>query len=92
MSDLFNEEDLKASKAFKEWIVQPNIVLIHNIYWDAKQPYTAYIVVTMNKENLFTVTRFFKMGGNIEVSVDHANIPMKKFFKVLLSDYSRGLA
>lgn len=40
----------------------------------------------------WTITRFFEMGGKIQVSVDYSDIPTEKVFSLLLSQYSRGLA
>lgn len=40
----------------------------------------------------WTITRFFEMGGKIQVSVDYSDIPTEKVFSLLLSKYSRGLA
>lgn len=39
----------------------------------------------------WTITRFFKIGDNINVSVDYADLPTEKVFEILLSEYSRGL-
>lgn len=40
----------------------------------------------------WTITRFFEIGGKIQVSVDYQDISTKEVFRLLLSEYSRGLA
>lgn len=40
----------------------------------------------------WTITRFFKTGNKIQVSVDYSDISTEQVFKLLLSEYSRGLA
>lgn len=93
---MFTEQQLKESSEFKEWI-QGEIALIHNCYFDAKEPYGAYIVISKEDDDepeLYSITRFFQhLGSNhVYTSVDHQNITAKKVFELLLSEYSRGLA
>lgn len=93
---MFTEQQLKDSAEFKEWVMG-EVALIHNCYYDAKEPYGSYIVLSKEDDDepdLYSITRFFKhIGSNhIYVSVDHQNITHQKVFELLLSDYSRGLA
>jgi hypothetical protein len=87
---MFTEEILKNSKEFKEWVTG-RIALIHNTYYDSKEPYATYIVLHSDMGK-WTITRFFEMGGKIQVSNDYVDISTEETFKLLLSDYSRGLA
>ena len=87
---MLTEDVLKNSKEFKEWITG-RISLIHNTYWDNKENYKAYIVLHSDRGK-WTITRFFELGGKIQVSNDYVNISTDEVFKVLLSKYSRGLA
>lgn len=86
---MLTEEILKNSKEFKEWVTG-RVALIHNVYYDSKEPYTTWIVLHSDMGK-WTITRFFEMGGKIQVSNDHVNISTDETFKLLLSDYSRGL-
>jgi hypothetical protein len=85
----FTEEVLKSSKEFAEWVTG-KVALIHNTYYDSKEPYASYIVLHSDMGK-WTITRFFEMGGNIHVSNDHVDISTKEVFKLLLTSYSRGL-
>ncbi len=87
---LLTEDILKASSQFKEWI-NGTVHLIHNCYYDSKEPYGSFIVVHSINDKYFTITRFFLMGGKIQVSQDYVEVSMNKVFQLLLSDYSRGL-
>ena len=87
---MITEEFLINSKEFKEWITG-KVALIHNTYYDSKEPHTSYIVIHSNIGN-WTITRFFEIGGKILVSNDYVNVSTEEAFKVLLSNYSRGLA
>lgn len=92
---MFTEEILKTSTEFKEWVTPEKVVLIHNCYYDSKEPYGSYIVISKENDDnpdLFTITRFFEGGNRIHTSVDHQDITAEKVFTLLLSDYSRGLA
>lgn len=42
-------------------------------------------------EGSWTITRFFLLGDKIQVSVDHSDVKTEDIFKILLSQYSRGL-
>ena len=86
---MFTEEVLKNSEVFKRWVTG-KVALIHNIYYDSKEPYATYIVLHSDMGK-WTITRFFEMGGEIQVSNDHVDISSEEVFKLLLSDYSRGL-
>lgn len=93
---MFTEENLKNSTEFKEWITG-RIALMHNTYFDSKEPYQAYIVVHSDMGK-WTITRFWKSPNRkdeldkIHVSNDHVEISTEEVFKILLADYSRGLA
>jgi len=93
---MFTEENLKNSTEFKEWITG-RIALMHNTYFDSKEPYQTYIVVHSDMGK-WTITRFWKSPNRkdeldkIHVSNDHVEISTEEVFKILLSDYSRGLA
>ena len=87
---MFTEEELKNSKEFADW-VSGRVSLIHNIYYDSKEPNQAYIVLHACIRK-WTITRFFKMGSKIQVSNDCVDISSEEVFKLLLSRYSRGLA
>ena len=87
---MFTEETLKASKEFKEWITG-RVALIHNCYYDSKEPYGSYIVLHSDM-GLWTITRFFEMNNKIQVSQDQVDISTEECFKLLLSEYSRGLS
>ena len=87
---MFTEEKLKESKEFKEWI-SGRVALIHNCYYDSKDPYGSYIVLHSDMGK-WTITRFFEMGNKIQVSVDYSDISTEETFKLLLSEYSRGLS
>lgn len=82
-------EDLKNSPQYKEWVTG-KMVLIHNTYWDSKEPYEAYIVLHMDMGKV-TITRFFMGGNKIQVSNDHIDISVEETFEILLSQYSSGL-
>lgn len=86
---MFTEEILKNSKEFKEWVTG-RVALIHNTYYDSKDPYATWIVLHSDMGK-WTITRFFEIGGKIQVSNDHVDISTEETFKLLLSDYSRGL-
>ena len=86
---MFTEEKLKSSTEFKEW-VNGRIALIHNCYYDSKEPYGSYIVLHSDMGK-WTITRFFEMAEKIYVSEDYSNISTEDVFRVLLADYSRGL-
>ncbi len=87
---MFTEEVLKNSKEFKDWITG-KVALIHNVYYDSKESYATWIVV-QGDMGKWTITRFFEMSGKIQVSNDHVDISTEETMKILLSDYSRGLA
>jgi len=89
---MFTEEILKNSKEFKDWVTG-RVALIHNTYYDSKVPYQTYIVIHSDMGK-WTITRFWKSIGKdiINVSNDHVDISTEEVFKLLLSDYSRGLA
>jgi len=93
---MFTEENLKNSTEFKEWITG-RIALMHNTYFDSKEPYQTYIVVHSDMGK-WTITRFWKSPNRkdeldkIHVSNDHVEISTEEVFKILLADYSRGLA
>jgi hypothetical protein len=86
---MLTKETLKISKEFKEWITG-KVALTHNVYYDSKEPYATYIVLHSDMGK-WTITRFFEMGGKIQVSVDYENISTEEVFKLLLNEYSRGL-
>jgi hypothetical protein len=77
---MLTEEILKNSQEFKDWVT--GSFLIHNLFDDV---YPTYIVVhsDSNKDN-WTITRFFLMGGKIQVSNDHVDISTEETFKLLL--------
>lgn len=85
----FTEEILKNSEEFKDWVTG-RVALIHNTYHDSRVPYESYIVLHSDMGK-WTITRFFKVGEKIQVSVDHENISTEDVFKILLTKYSRGL-
>jgi len=93
---MFTEENLKNSTEFKKWITG-RIALMHNTYFDSKEPYQTYIVVHSDMGK-WTITRFWKSPNRkdeldkIHVSNDHVEISTEEVFKILLADYSRGLA
>jgi len=95
---MITEETLKESQSFKDWIGDDKVRLIHNPYFEA-DVLPAFIVVHSDKEDddKFTITRFWKSPNRkdqldkIHVSVDHKNKTADEVFKLLLSDYSRGL-
>ena len=87
---MFTEKILKNSKEFKDWVTG-RVALIHNTNYDSKEPYATWIVLHSDMGK-WTITRFFEMGGKIQVSNDHIDISTEETFKLLLSDYSRGLA
>jgi hypothetical protein len=89
-------EELKNSPEFKQWITG-RVSLIHNTYWDAKEPFYAYIVLH-SEMGKWTITRFWKSPNmkdqvsKMQVSVDYTNISTDEVFGLLLTKYSRGLA
>jgi hypothetical protein len=93
---MFTEEILKNSKEFKEWVTG-RVALIHNNYYDSEKSFATYIVLhsAMGK---WTITRFWQSPnrkdrlGKIYANNDHVDISTEETFKILLSDYSRGLA
>jgi len=87
---MFTEDKLKSSEEFKNWVTG-RVSLIHNTYHDSGDNYVAYIVLHSDMGK-WTITRFFEMGRKIGVSVDHSDISSEEVFKLLLTDYSRGLA
>ena len=86
---MLTEEKLVNSPEFKQWI-KGRVSLIHNCYYDAKEPYGSFIVLTSDLGK-FTITRFFEMADKLQVSVDHKDVSTEEMFKILLSEYSRGL-
>lgn len=86
---MFTEEILINSQEFKDWI-KGEIELIHNIYWDSKEPYQTYIVLHSNDSGKTDITRFFMIGGNIQVSQDHRDLSRKEVYEKLLKQYSSG--
>ena len=92
---MFTEQELKNSQEFKEWITGV-VALIHNTYWDSKEPYQTYIVLHSNMGK-WTITRFWKSPNNkfqldrIHVSNDYVNVSTNEVFGLLLSQYSCGL-
>jgi hypothetical protein len=87
---MFTEEILKNSKEFKDW-VKGRVALIHNPYYDSKEPYAAYIVLHSDMGK-WTITRFFEMGNKIQVSNDYVDISTEEVFKLLLTKYSNSLS
>ena len=93
---ILTEEILKNSPEFKTWI-KGRVSLIHNTYHDSKDPYPAYIVIHSSDMGKWNITRFWKSPNRkdqldkIHVSNDHSDISTDEVFKLLLSDYSRGL-
>lgn len=87
---IFTEQILKNSQEFKDWVTG-KVALIHNVYYDSKEPYASYIVLHSDMGK-WTITRFFEMSGKIQVSNDYVNISTEEVFKLLLSKYSRGLS
>lgn len=85
---MFTKEKLQNSKEFKDWI-HGKVALIHNTYLD-KVSYAAFIVIHSDMGK-WTITRFFKTGDKIQVSVDYKDISTVEVFELLLSEYSRGL-
>src|SRR5690606_9908114 len=92
----FTVEKLKESEEFKRYIGSSDVVKIHDVYYDVRDDYATFIVIT-KKSDLFNITRFFprfggdmRMGvsGRLNVSVDHEKITAEKVFDVLLEDYS----
>ena len=68
-----------------------NDYMYKNIKWqDTSRP--EFQQMQEQIEGKWTITRFFEMGGKIQVSVDYQDISTKEVFKLLLSEYSRGLA
>ena len=86
---LLTEEVLKNSEEFKKWITG-KVSIIHNTYYDSKEIYYSWIVLHSDMGK-WTITRFFEMGGKIQVSNDYVDISTEEIFKILLSKYSRGL-
>lgn len=92
---MLTEEDLKNSKEFKEWITG-RVALIHNLYPDSEEPFPTYIVIHSDMGK-WTFTRFWRSPNRkdqldkIHVGNDYENISTEDAFKILLSDYSRGL-
>ena len=61
-----------------------------NIKWqDVSRP--EFLQMQTKIEGNWTITRFFPNGDKIQVSIDHENISTKEVFRLLLSEYSRGL-
>ena len=86
----FTKTELKKSVVFKQWVRMCDVVLIHDTYHDSKDSYATYIVIE-KIEGAYTIKRFFKVGSDINVSVDVANVSAEFVFKLLLDKYSRGL-
>lgn len=92
---MFTEEELKNSPEFKTWI-GGRVALIHNTYFDSVEPYQTYIVLHSDMGK-WTITRFWKSPNRkdqlnkIWASVDHRDVSTEEVFKLLLSEYSRGL-
>jgi len=91
---MFTEEKLKESIEFKDWIGKDKVALIHNLYWDSKPSYHSFIVIHAKHKDSdkWNITRFFDMGGKIQVSFDKKDLSTHEIFKKLLTEYSRGLA
>ena len=87
---MLTEEILKNSKEFKDWVTG-RIALIHNVYHDS--PVTTYktFIVLHSDMGKWTITRFFTIGSKLNVSEDHKDISTEEAFKILLTEYSRGL-
>lgn len=91
------QEILIKSEEFKDWIGDDKVALIHNTYYDSKIPYASFIVIHASEDqqenSKWTITRFFPFIGTerINVSVDYSDISTEECFKILLTEYSRGL-
>lgn len=84
------DQELKDSTQFKEWI-DGRVDLIHNPYYDNKPTYDTTRIVISSDMGKNTITRFFEMGGKIQVSVDYRDISIEETYKILLKHYSRRL-
>jgi len=91
---MFTEEELKNSEEFKTSIIG-RVALIHNVYYDSEgEPLYIVLYSQMGK---WTIMRFWKSPNKktelnkIRVKKDYQNISTEEAFKVLLSEYSRGL-
>ena len=87
---MFTEKILKDSKEFKDWI-SGKVALIHDLYHDDKFGDSPAFIVLHQDMGKWTITRFFEIGGKIQISNDHVDISTEEVFKLLLSRYSRGL-
>ena len=91
---VLTEELLKNHQEYKDWVGDNKVALIHNCYYDSKDKYAAFIVVHTDGEGHWTITRFFPTGVHLDkvaVSQDYTDISTEKVFKLLLTEYSRGL-
>lgn len=89
---MFTEQELIDSPLYKSWVKgsYDKVDLIHNTYYDSKDTYASYIVVCSTKSK-YAIIRFFKIGNSIQVSQDYKDKTASEVFKLLLSEYSRGL-
>ena len=93
---MITEKILKASKEWKDWIQDDNVVRVFDIHRndpDAPNMYRTFIVIVREDAESFdqpyyTITRFFPLGDRIMVSVDHTNLTAEEVFDVLLTIYS----
>ena len=92
---MFTEEILNKSQEWKDWIdPSDKLIIVFDIHRaDPKDEsaYRTFIVVTKNGHGLYTVTRFFPLGENIMVSVDHNCLDVIELINVLLTKYSSAI-
>lgn len=89
--ETLTKEELKNSPEFKKWVLA-NVVLIHNIHHGARIPQYEWIVIHSDDgDGLWSITRFFKVKGDIQVVGDHQDVRPEQIFKILLDEYSQGI-
>lgn len=98
----FSLDVLRESAAFKNWIDESRVQMIHDVNHDSALDSATYIVVTkeisttrVKSEPLYTLTRFFTMGYfenmTIHVSQDYTGKTAAEVFALLMDrKYSRG--
>jgi len=79
---------LEASELYSLWVTA-RVVLTRNIYRDGD---ATFIVIQDLGGSKYSITRFFKMGNDMHVSLDHKELTSEEVFKVLTEEYSVGLS
>ncbi len=74
-------EELKNSPVFKEW-VKGKVVLIHNTYFDAKEPFYSYIVISQKELKDLELEDFAYDSHSFELYKEGKNPQYKDSYRI----------